>query len=244
MTRVPVHAVLDLADAGWAVFPVSGRSKRPLTSHGHLDATLDQRQIHRWWAEYPEASVATPTGNGLLVIDIDPRNGGKVPEWAPQTLTVRTQSGGLHLHYKVDEDITSRAGLFGPGVDSKSKGGYVLVPPSPGYTWTQVQPRTALLAADLRLRMRENSGSDGSAMRLPPEQWQRGIIHDQVVAWAAYFAGQLDDDDVPTAVWAMVDQARANGVYIDNARGHIDSAIRWVMRREANSRAATGPAID
>jgi hypothetical protein len=31
----------------------------------------------------------------------------------------------------------------------------------------------------------------------------------------------------------MVNAARRSGVSIDNARGHIDSAIRWVLAREA-----------
>lgn len=239
MPRTLSSIAVELAQAGWPVFPVDLGTKRPKTAHGHLDASADPDRVRRWHNLFDaHGGIATPTGNGLLVIDVDPRNGGVVPEWAPQTLTAMTQSGGLHLYYKVDEDITSRAGLFGPGVDSKSRGGYVLVPPSPGYRWTTVQPRTALLADDLRLHFHEVYAEGPGGARIPPEQWQRGIIHDQVVAWAAYFAGQLDnDDDVKTAVWAMVDQARAAGTHIDNARGHIDSAIRWVLRREANSRA-------
>lgn len=246
MTAADLYrAALDLASAGWAVFPVSAASKRPLTTHGHLDATTDPKQIRRWQAEFQMGAIATPTGSGLLVIDVDPRHGGRIPDWAPETLMVSTQSGGWHLYYKVDEDIKSRASLFGPGVDSKSAGGYVLVPPSPGYHWANVQPRASLLADDLRLHMQETYTAGGSALRLPPEKWRRGIIHDQVVAWAAYFASQLDDDDTITAVWAMVDQARQAGIPIDNARGHIDSAIRWVLRREANARAAAAaPELD
>lgn len=236
MTRLS-DAAVSLAQAGWPVFPVSKTEKRPLTAHGHLDATTNVRQVLRWASRFDTGAIATPTGNGLLVIDVDPRNGGRVPSWAPPTRLVKTQSGGLHLHYKLlNGDVKSRAGAFGPGVDSKSAGGYVLLPPSPGYTWADVRPRTALTKEFVEMHMVASTTASGSATRLPPEQWARGIIHDQVVAWAAYFAAELEDeDDVTRATWAMVDQARAAGVTIDNARDHIGSAIRWVLAREASN---------
>lgn len=245
MNAVLSRAAVELAEAGWPVFPVDLTTKRPKTKHGHLEATTDVPQVRRWHKLFDhDGGIATPTGNGLLVIDVDPRNGGRIPEWAPKTLTVKTQSGGYHLYYKINEDIKSRASLFGPGVDSKGRGGYVLVPPSPGYHWAIIEPRAQLLAEDLRVHFEENYEHGRTQMRRPPEQWYRGIIHDQVVAWAAYFAGQLDADDAETAVWALVDQARAAGVPIDNARNHIGSAIKWVLLREANNAAHRAPALD
>lgn len=234
------RAALKLAEAGWPVFPVSMSTKRPRTEHGHLDATTDVRVIRSWEKLFNNGGgIATPTGKGLLVIDIDPRNGGSRPRWTPDTLTSRTQSGGIHLYYKLEpDDIKSRAGLFGAGVDSKCAGGYVLVPPTPGYRWEDVRSRARLTTDDVRDRFIESYQPGGGGNRLPPEEWQRGIIHDQVVAWAAYFAGQLDDVSVGSAVWALVDIARDSGVPIDNARGHIDTAIRWVLLREANSQGA------
>lgn len=230
-------AAVALAEAGWPVFPVWADTKRPRTTHGHLDATTDVRQVAQWAGLFNRnGAIATPTGNGLLVIDIDPRNGGRVPFWAPRTRMVKTQSGGIHLHYAVDEDIKSRAGLFGPGVDSKSAGGYVLIPPSPGYEWADLAPRTRLTAEFLRGHMRDISTPYGGAQRLAPERWYRGIIHDQVLAWAAYFANifQGDPTEVSNAVWDIVQQARAAGTQIDNRGGHIDAAIRWVLAREGS----------
>jgi hypothetical protein len=242
---------LKLASQGWPVFPVtldpsSPRNKRPKTEHGHLDATTDERTIRSWEQLFNHrGGIATPTGNGLLVIDIDPRNGGSRPAWCPDTLTAHTQSGGIHLYYKIlGEGVKSRAGLFGVGVDSKSSGGYVLVPPTPGYRWADVRPKAVLYTEDVRERFVETYQPGNGGPRLAPEEWYKGIVHDQAVAWAAYFAGQLDADDVPTAVWAMVDQARASGVPIDNARNHIGTAIRWVLDREANSQgSAEAPSL-
>lgn len=235
-------AALDLAAAGWPVFPVDLASKRPRTKHGHLDATTDETQIRAWRDRFDlMGGIATPTGNGLLVIDIDPRNGGKVPNWLPpdRTPVVKTQSGGWHLYYDTDTPIKSKAGLFGPGVDSKCRGGYVLMPPTPGYEWADLGPltqRVRLPESFLREHMVDGSGDGQITPRLAPDKWRRGIIHDQAVAWAAYFAGQgLDDLEVEAATWGVIGQAQDAGVRIDNARGHIDTAIRWVLKREASN---------
>lgn len=230
---------LALAQAGWRVFPVDAETKRPRNLHGHLDATTDPRKIKIWRNQFNHGgAIATPTGDGLLVIDVDPRNGGRIPAWCPPTRVVRTQHHGWHLHYKLEGgDIISKASLFGPGIDSKSAGGYVLIPPSPGYEWGDLRPRTVLLKAVVESHIVPGVvNQDGSTARLAPEKWHRGIIHDQVLAWAAYFAGEMDtDDEVTQVVWAMVEQARRSGTRIDNARDHINTAIRWVLRREASN---------
>jgi hypothetical protein len=227
---------LQLAAAGWRVFPVNAESKRPRTKHGHLDATTDEQTILGWSNSFDAGgAIATPTGNGLLVVDVDPRNGGVILPWleANTTLTAHTQSGGWHFYFSVDEDIKSRAGMFGRGVDSKSAGGYVLVPPSPGYTWALPKPRRRLASVYVRAKMAPEAVASEARPRKDPADWYRGIIHEQVVAWAAYFAATLDDPtDVVSATWGQVDRARAAGVEIDNARGHIDRAIRWVLHRE------------
>lgn len=237
-----VEYALALAQAGWPVFPVNATTKRPRTEHGHLDATTDLAKIAGWADRFNDGgAIATPTGNGLLVVDIDPRNGGRIPHWAPPTRTVITQSGGRHLHYAIDEDIKSRAGLFGPGVDAKCSGGYVLLPPSPGYEWADLRPRARLMKSVVEAYFSPDSRERTGVSRLAPDKWYRGIIHDQVVAWAAYFAGEFDGDreQVAKHTWAMVDAAREAGVTIDNARGHIDSAIRWVLAREGSKDAPT-----
>jgi hypothetical protein len=47
-------AALAYARAGLPVFPVSV-NKTPLTPHGFKDATTDEAQIARWWADFPNA---------------------------------------------------------------------------------------------------------------------------------------------------------------------------------------------
>jgi putative DNA primase/helicase len=146
-------AALDYAKRGWHVFPCHSINKtghctckdgpkcehpgkHPLVAGGFHAATTDPNKIRSWWGKWPWANVAIATGkvSGLVVLDIDPRNGGdldKLPGNLPLTPTVETGGGGLHYYfqYPEDQDILSIQSLF-PGVDVKADGGYVIAPPS------------------------------------------------------------------------------------------------------------------
>ena len=56
-------------------------AKHPLGSlarNGRNDATIDEAKIRDWWTVWPNANISIATGNGLVVVDIDPRHGGDV----------------------------------------------------------------------------------------------------------------------------------------------------------------------
>ena len=90
-----------------------------------------------WWRAWPDANVGVRTGNGLLVIDIDPRNHGDESWRALETEhgiqlptpTVNTGGGGVHLYLAVDRRVECKTNLW-PGIDIKGDGGYVIAPPS------------------------------------------------------------------------------------------------------------------
>lgn len=121
---------LRYALAGCRVFPVRG--KVPLTGHGVHDATTDEKRIANWWATWPEANIGLCT-EGLVVIDVDPRNGGDVanlPHELPPTCIAHTGGGGLHYVYRAATGSTY-PGKLGEGIDIKSgPGAYVVVAPS------------------------------------------------------------------------------------------------------------------
>ena len=93
---------------GTPVFPVT-RSKTPFESGGFYTASTYPAQVDRWNQEYPDASVATPTGcaTGRVVFDVDPKTGGpdSLSELEerygklPDTVRVLTPSGGTHLSF-------------------------------------------------------------------------------------------------------------------------------------------------
>ena len=153
-----IDAAIELAAAGWAVFPcypVGARAKAPISSlvpHGHLNATHDPDVIRRWWQDAPTALIGGAVPASLLVIDIDPRNGGSVESLEalvgtlPETLTVWSgrDDGGRHLYFlrPAGEFTSSR---LPPGIDLKVHG-YCILPPSPhpataaAYRWELHEP--------------------------------------------------------------------------------------------------------
>ena len=114
--------------------------KHPSNSHGFHDATCDREIISTW---YRDSNIAIATGarSGLFVVDVDPRKGGGATLTRleaehgpfPRSAVVFTGGGGLHFYYqypKTGAPIGSGEKVFGPGVDLKGNGGYVIAPPS------------------------------------------------------------------------------------------------------------------
>jgi hypothetical protein len=123
-------AALDYAAMGWRVFPLAG--KAPRTLHGHLDATGDPEVIRSWWARWPHANIGAPVPDRLLVLDVDPRNGGDITTLGslPETLTCWSGrgDGGRHLYFLRPPGPMTSTRLPG-GIDLKLNG-YCVIPPS------------------------------------------------------------------------------------------------------------------
>ena len=135
-----LRAALRYADADWPVFRCQPGQKIPFEgSAGFKDATTDPAVIRSWWARWPTANVAVPTGaptGDVLDVDVKPSGSG----WAAfnrlkragllsgARAMVRTRSGGLHLYFAGTGQPCGR--LPAHHLDFKAAGGYVLVPPS------------------------------------------------------------------------------------------------------------------
>lgn len=113
--------------------------KHPTTRNGVLDATTDSEIIKRWW-ERDNWNVAFRTGpeSGIFVVDIDNLDHRDRIEF-PETLTAKTPRG-IHLYYIWEEGISNRAKIYGLEIDIRGKQGYVLAPPSNGYSWLNDNP--------------------------------------------------------------------------------------------------------
>jgi hypothetical protein len=109
-----------------------------------------------------------PTGpaSGIAVLDLDVKNGKDglkaVPDWDSRSSVVaRTRSGGIHVYFTNDDTVRSQSDQIAPGVDSRAKGGYVIVPPSAGYMFIKgsLAERSALPAwpDDLRPKPRDRT---------------------------------------------------------------------------------------
>ena len=154
-TNTLLEAAQDYAVRGWSVLPchtpVGGRcsceradctspAKHPRTENGLNDATTDPDIIRKWWERWPDANIGIRTGqiSGVVVLDIDPKNGG-LESWSElqdihtrvDTLICHTGGGGKHLYFKApDELLKSTGSQIAPGIDTRAEGGYVIAPPS------------------------------------------------------------------------------------------------------------------
>ncbi|MBY0514064.1 MAG: bifunctional DNA primase/polymerase [Gemmataceae bacterium] len=147
---------------GWPLFPCSNRDKAPLVAGGFKAATADIGQLKAWHERFPGCAWAVATSAERGVVDVDPRHGGDATLAAlvathgplPLTPRVRTGGGGWHYWFRFPPGTGSKANAYGPGIDRKADGGYVVVPRSRidipehdgrEYAW-EVRPWEAVIA--------------------------------------------------------------------------------------------------
>ncbi len=132
----PLGAALEYAGFGWPVFPLRPRDKRPLTRNGFKAGTTDLAKIKRWWKEHPNANIGIVTGkpSGIVVLDIDPRNGGdrSIKELTdrlgklPPGPVAKTSGRGRHVLLRHPGRPVKKPSGDAPGIDIKADGGYVV----------------------------------------------------------------------------------------------------------------------
>tara|TARA_R110000823_G_C15696889_1_gene476006 strand:+ start:69 stop:527 length:459 start_codon:yes stop_codon:yes gene_type:complete len=112
------------AKRGWHVLPVFAGDKRPyfpLAPAGYKSATNDVATVEKWFSDNPHLNIGIACApSGLVVMDIDYRNGGTSQGLNLATFTVAT-GDGLHLYYSVGKDAHFKGMLRG-GVDIKHNG--------------------------------------------------------------------------------------------------------------------------
>jgi hypothetical protein len=129
--------------------------------HGLYDATDDPLINAARWAKHPHAGIGAPAhGNGFVVIDVDPKSGGVesferlsaycLRRGVDLDATVAQSTGehggirGTHYLYTAPVDgVKGKPKAFGadmPGLDTRGRGTYIVVAPTPhvsgvAYTW-------------------------------------------------------------------------------------------------------------
>jgi len=137
-----VDHALALAKRGFHVFPLKANSKEPAIDKFPVLATTDEAQIREWWGKRPYCNIGISTTlyngghSGLLAVDVDNKGDKKGNDEIfklelegkefPGTFTQKTPTGGRHLIYRVNAAVKQSAGRIAPGIDTRSKGGYVV----------------------------------------------------------------------------------------------------------------------
>lgn len=203
-TTTKLDAALAYASWGWHVLPLVPNDKRPASAHGVHDATTDANQIRAWWAQNPNYNIGIAAGekSGIVVFDIDPRNGG-TESWddftaehggVPDGICQLTAGGGQHYIAQWREGLKSCE--LRPGVDFLANGRYFVVAPSSvnnkEYTW-------------------EASGdpADGISPFTIPESWLSAMAVRKVVVSAT--EGALITGNRNAGLASMAGAMRHNG---------------------------------
>jgi len=155
MTHTPQLAgALNWASRGFFVFPVEPNGKKSLVSDWPNVATTDDKRIHEWANDFPGCNWACVPGRSeCIAFDLDRKNGkdglAELERLAhdngfeiPDTLVVKTPTGGFHFYYHGAASAT--VGKIAPGIDVRGtdphngRASYVLIPGSEidgrGYT--------------------------------------------------------------------------------------------------------------
>lgn len=128
------------ARMGFRIHPLQpGTKNHPRWSGWQERAASDLNEVRDWWRWHKADNIAVATGRGLVVIDLDVKNGddgfASLRQWLiehpevrlPVAPVVRTTTGGAHLYFRTNQRVKSCPG-WRPGVDVRGEGGYVVAP--------------------------------------------------------------------------------------------------------------------
>lgn len=244
---LPLHSVRDgRCTCGRVDCRTPG--KHPLTVNGLHDASTEPGRVAAWWRTHPWANVGVRPRAGLVVLDVDPRNGGdgglsellSAHGDLPTTLTARTGSGGLHIWVRYSGPVRGR---LCPGVDLKTSSGYLVAPPSlhasgERYRWLTrlpIAPAPEWLSRMIgpsrgrvvpRIGARPTSARGDGLVRTvanAPEGRRNAVLN-----WASYTAFQLGGD--PGLIAEIREAALSTGLPPAEVDRTIGSAARAVSR--------------
>ncbi len=248
---------LAYARYGWPVFPCQPGSKLPATRHGFLDATTDPDKISWWWGRQPDANMAIATGQpGPDVLDVDQhgqagngfaafnqlKRAGLIDGAAAM---VATPSGGLHAYFTGSGQRCGK--LPGHHLDFRSRGGYIVAPPSQiggrsyrvirhqpaaaGLDWAQV---TGLLEPGRNTAPAGPAAEAWRADRGRLAGWVAGLAEgnrNDGLFWAACRAAEAGDD----AVMAELARSAASAGLPDREITATIGSARRAAGREAGA---------
>jgi bifunctional DNA primase/polymerase-like protein/AAA domain-containing protein/primase-like protein len=257
---------------GWPVFPLHGirdgrctcadpkcdsPGKHPRTEHGVKDATSDTGTIQRWWAQWPDANIGGTTGgtSGVDVLDVDPRHYGdetlreleRKHEELPKTVLSLTGGGGCHVFFRHIPGLKNSNGEIGEGIDLKTDGGYVVLPPSRHfsgrqYAWEGASRPDEVSPApfpEWLLSIASGTKGNGHHVPIPPvtEKIPKGRRNHELTSLAGSMRRRGMDAEEISAALAAVNKRRCDPPL-------SDAEVRAIGESIARYKPAAGPAAE
>lgn len=140
-----LDAALKLVSQGFYVFPCHPDGKTPIYKGWQNQATNKPEEVRKLWTDFAGRECDYNIGiftsrfgdnEALVAIDVDNKGEKKGDEQLlklelegkelPPTFEQITPTGGRHLLYRVKEPVGNGVNKIAPGIDTRSKGGYVL----------------------------------------------------------------------------------------------------------------------
>jgi putative DNA primase/helicase len=198
-----------LAAQGFRIIPLAPGSKAANLPEWPQRATTDLAELGSMFPAPDDdpmlnvaQNLAVVTGDGLLVLDVDPKNGGDGSLLdlqfdqgvLPTTRTVRTPSGGRHFYYRVppDRHVPNSTSKLGPGLDIRGDGGYVAAPPSKTEKGEYVWENTDTPVADAPAWLIEKATEPRTAKAASESASNEIPQHRLTIADAREMLGHLD----------------------------------------------------
>lgn len=221
-----LKSAIEYGNLGFRSFPVFGVSsgrcscgdpkcnnegKHPMIRGWKHKASSNPEALAKLFKdEHSNLGIATGAGSNLLVIDVDPKNGGLESfaqlkrDYGPIdefTLTADTGSGGFHVFYQYDRaDVGNFHGnIFGAGIDIKCNGGYVVGCPSTHISGNQYTWRNGLaLPAELGLDLEERILNAKGKCKHDEKKWDtrpipQGVRNNRLFQIAAHYRAKGQD---------------------------------------------------
>ena len=135
--KTPLEWALAYLAEGFSVIPLVPKQKNPIIDswEPYMERLPTEDEVKTWWTEHPTANIGIVTGavSNLVIVDIDPRNGGDASMkqiQLPPTYIVKTGGGGWHCYYRLNGKAIPKMTGYKPGIDILGEKAYALAPPS------------------------------------------------------------------------------------------------------------------
>jgi putative DNA primase/helicase len=205
--------------------PCPTPGKHPRFRNWQERATCDPLAIEEFWWNHKGSNVGIATGaaSGVLVLDVDPKNGGDdsidtlVSKHGrlPDTLQAITGSGGKHFYFAHPGKLVKNGVSLLPGLDIRGDGGLVVAPPSVHvsgreYAWDgldEFADMPILPATPWLLELINGKPANGVKTRFElPQEIAEGARNETLHKYACLLRGKgsgLDPSEILEAVLAV-----------------------------------------